>query len=542
MKRRTVSWSVCLVLGLGVGVGPVLASGPATAPLRSAVGGLGHLALRGSSDLGPAPAAAHQHLTLALALRDRAGLDRLLQAQITPGSADYHRWLTPEQFAARFSPSPHSVDQVRAFAKAHGLAVPEVSPNRSLVELDGTTAQVNSAFGVVEHRVRAAGQTFLTPDRAAALPKGLAGLTAAVLGLTTYRADHLASHTRSAGANPYQPYPGSSYSPRAFWEIYDAPAKVTGTGQRVAVITSGNLTRVASDLAVFQDRFSLPHVPLQVVQSGGSSTDTSGALEYDLDTQYSTGFAPGVKAVVAYNHPQLAAVQPLNRFVTDNRVKTASASYGGCEVIDDLIGEVDADEQVFRQARAQGQTLFVSTGDEGSSCAVLVNTGTPVGVPDVEYPASSANVVAVGGTTLTGETAQPTREISWLGGGGGYSQFATAPSWQKSSTTFQPALGRGLPDVSLDADDNSGYDVVVAGRMETVGGTSASAPSWNGIWARVLQKHPKAGFAAPALYAARSSMVDITLGTNGLWAATSGYDLSTGLGTADIAKLVANVR
>lgn len=72
-------------------------------------------------------------------------------------------------------------------------------------------------------------------------------------------------------------------------------------------------------------------------------------------------------------------------------------------------------------------------GDEGSACSLLLNTGTPVGVPDVEYPSSSPHVVAVGGTTLTGQTTQPTREITWIGGGGGYSTVEPAPSWQRTT-------------------------------------------------------------------------------------------------------------
>lgn len=529
---------------LGLLAVPALASGGAQvavvrSALTDAVAGLSPLALRGATDSGAAPAAAIQQVTLVLALRDPAGLARLTAAQITPGDSDYHRWLTPAQFTARFAPSQASVDAAKAFAAAHGLAVTSVSTNRTLVALSGTTAQVGNAFGVVEHAVIAAGQTFLTPDRTATLPKSLAGVTKSLLGLTTYNPNRTPHVTRAA--SPYQTFGLASYGPRDFWQIYNAPATVTGTGQKVAVITSGDLTQVRKDLATFQQRNSLPAVPLEIVQDGPTSTDTSGQTEYDLDTQYSTGFAPGVSAVVAYNSAGLGDIGPLNRFVTDDTVKTASASYGGCEAINVLVGSVAADDQVFQQAEAQGQSFFVSTGDEGSSCSILINTGTPVGIPDVEYPASSPYVVAVGGTTLTGQSTQPTREITWIGGGGGYSNFEAAPAWQSANLTFQPLVGRGLPDVSLDADSFSGYTVVVSGTDTTIGGTSASAPAWNGIWARVLQAHPAAGYAAPALYAAKSSLVDITLGTNGLYAATPGYDLSTGLGSADITRLIAAI-
>lgn len=540
MKRRPVLISVAAAAALVAGPMLVIGVPAQAATTTSHTGGLAPLQLAGATDLGTADPSASQRLTLVLGLRDRAGLDQLIQDQATPGSADYQRWLTPAQFADRFAPAQSSVDAAVSFAVAHGLQVASVSSNRTLVDLTGTTAAVDAAFGVVEHRVSAAGQTFLTPDRTATLPASLVDVTASVLGLTTFNPNHHPLTTRATA--PYQTYGIAAYGPRDFWQIYHAPATVTGTGQKVAVITAGDLGSVATDLATFQQRNNLPAVPLEVVQAGPASTDTSGSLEYDLDTQYSSGFAPGVSAVVAYNGTALADVAPLNRFVTDNTVKTASASYGGCELIDLFVGEVDADDQVFAQAMTQGQTFFVSSGDEGSSCSVLVNTGTPVGIPNVEYPASSPYVVAVGGTSLTGQSTQPTREIAWLGGGGGYSQVELAPRWQAASTTFKARFGRGLPDVSLDADSNSGYLVVVDGTDTPVGGTSASAPAWNGIWARVLQAHPAAGTAAPVLYQRSYALTDIKLGGNGQWPATSGYDLATGLGSTDITYLVNAVR
>ena len=370
-------------------------------------------------------------------------------------------------------------------------------------------------------------------------------MSAAVLGLTTYNPARLATHLAPAQATtagaPYRTY-GTSYGPSDFAAIYHAPAATTGSGQTVAIITQGNLSGVRKDLATFQRRNHLPAVALTVIQTTATSTDLSGADEYDLDSQYSSGFAPGVSTLLAYNSDTLGDIHPLNRFVTDRRSRTASASYGGCETLNSVLGLIAADDAVFKQADAQGQTFWVSSGDAGSSCSVLVNTGTPAGIPNVEYPASSPYVVAVGGTSLTGQTAQPTREVSWIGGGGGYSTVEAAPAWQRSSTTFQPAIGRGVPDISLDADPNSGYVVVVAGVDTVIGGTSASAPAWNGIWARALQRNPRLGFAAPVLYRAKAGLVDITLGSNGAYAATPGYDLSTGLGSADISALVESLK
>ncbi|MCW2543390.1 MAG: putative peptidase family protein, partial [Frankiales bacterium] len=155
------------------------------------VGGLAPLQLKAATHLGDAPSGALQKVTIVLSLRDKAGLSRLLNAQVTPGTADFHRWLTPAQFAARFSPTAASVRAATSFASAHGLKVVSVSSNRTLVQVSGTTAAINHAFGIVEQKVQAAGQTFLTPNRAATLPASLRDVTASVLGLTTFNANHL---------------------------------------------------------------------------------------------------------------------------------------------------------------------------------------------------------------------------------------------------------------------------------------------------------------------------------------------------------------
>ena len=219
---------------------------------------------------------------------------------------------------------------------------------------------------------------------------------------------------------------------------------------------------------------------------------------------------------------------------------TASFSVGGCELLSQLTGFTASLDAVLEKGAAQGQSLFVSSGDNGAYCAPAVGVnGVPAGIPDVEYPASSTYAIGVGGTTVlnAGNLGVYTNEIAWYAGGGGISLAEAAPAYQSSLT------GRRLvPDVALDADPNTGYTVIVAGTAETIGGTSASAPSWNGFWARALGAHGAAlGFAGPHLYAASSTFHDVTIGTNGLYVATPGYDQTTGLGTPDVAKLITAV-
>jgi pseudomonalisin len=199
-------------------------------------------------------------------------------------------------------------------------------------------------------------------------------------------------------------------------------------------------------------------------------------------------------------------------------------------------------DTVLEEAVAQGQSMFFSSGDTGSQCPAVVGVnGVPAGIPGVSYPASSPYGIGVGGTSVLSSSG-PT-EIAWYAGGGGTSLLERTPGFQSSAKVggALPLLRRGVPDVSLDADPESGYDVVVGGTVAVIGGTSASAPSWQGIWARAQGAHSGSlGFAGPVIYntVPASAFHDITFGANGLFPALPGWDDTTGRGTADIAKFV----
>jgi pseudomonalisin/xanthomonalisin len=202
-------------------------------------------------------------------------------------------------------------------------------------------------------------------------------------------------------------------------------------------------------------------------------------------------------------------------------------------------GFTDALDVVLEQAAAQGQTLFLSSGDSGTFCTAVVGVnGVPAGVPSVEYPAASPNAIGVGGTTVLGPGPS---EIAWYAGGGGSSDVEPTPSWQQNAGGSFLGVQRGVPDVALDADPTSGYEVIVNGQQEIIGGTSASAPAWQGIWARTQgAKGGGLGFAGPVIYATEpaSAFHDIVVGVNGV-PATPGWDYTTGRGTPDISAFVA---
>lgn len=249
-------------------------------------------------------------------------------------------------------------------------------------------------------------------------------------------------------------------------------------------------------------------------------------------------------------------------------------------------GEQAAVDPVLRSAVLQGKTLFASTGDTGSSCPLvylpLVGAGNGVvnqGLPEQNYPAVSVSAVAVGGTVLyttdngsgAGDSYKAPNthtsrayETAWSFGGGGASLWTAAPSWQRSVAAInQPCLianggdapgtiCRGVPDVAAQSGDvlTNGYSVYGGSGFTSGGGTSLSSPLWMGMWARVVGAagHKALGFAAPWLYRMGSNpttyardFYDVTLGGNGIHAATTGWDYTTGWGAPNVAGLIADI-
>ncbi len=288
---------------------------------------------------------------------------------------------------------------------------------------------------------------------------------------------------RSASETPGLSIP-ASYGPQELWSLYDAPSTQTGAGQQVSIIAEGDLSAPKADLVTFEKKFGLPAVTWNQIDIGSPSSDTEGDDEWDLDTQYSTGFAPGVSQVNVYDAPSLEdpdILAAVDRWVSEDLTPQASFSAGECELLANLSGFTESLDAVLAEAQAQGQTLFTSSGDTGSQCPALVaENGVPAGLPGVNYPASSPGAIGVGGTTVLAKG----EEIGWYAGGGGSSLLESTPAFQQNAGGSFLGVKRGVPDVALDADPNSGYDVIVGGSEETVGGTSAGAPSWQGIWAR----------------------------------------------------------
>jgi pseudomonalisin len=549
----TTGRSVRLMLSV---LASAAAAAAAAAPASAAPAGLALWHDSSATKVGALPARPLS-ITLTLTPRDAAGLRSLV--------AHPHAALTPAQFSARFSPKAATIKAIRTWARTSDLRVASVSSNRLLVTLSGSSTAFATALhtGFARYTSSADG-SFFAPTRAARLPTALASRVTAVLGLSSLAkvavphpavrsaaALHKVLSTLPSGLStlglslPTLNYP-ATYTPQQLNAMYDAPSDQTGAGQQLAIMTEGNVSQPKADLATFESKYGLPSVTWNQINVGTPTTDTSGDDEWDLDSQYSTAFAPGVSQLDVYVGPSLSdddILTTINRWVTDDIAKQGSFSAGECDLLSYVSGFTSGLDTVLEQADAQGQTMFFSSGDTGSQCAAVTGVnGVPAGLPDTSYPASSPYGIGVGGTTVLSPTG-PT-EISWYAGGGGLSPIEPAASFQSATTVLgvAPLVRRGVPDVSLDADPESGYDVIVSGTEEGIGGTSASAPSWQGIWARVQGAHSGGvGFAGPVLYSTEPATAfhDIELGSNVLYPAGPGYDLDTGLGTPDIAKLVA---
>jgi hypothetical protein len=363
-----------------------------------------------------------------------------------------------------------------------------------------------------------------------------------------------------------RPFAGSSpsgYVPAQILHAYGFDQlSLDGTGQTIAIVDAFHDPNIEKDLATFDRQFGLPDPPsFRVLDqngnpaSGAIPTDPSGGWEVEesLDVEWAHAIAPKANIIlVEANSPSssdlLAAVDTARNA---KGVVAISMSWGGGE----WSGEGSFDSHFTTPAGHNGVTFLASSGDNG----------TPAG-----WPAVSPNVVSVGGTTLNLDASNNRNgEVAWRGSGGGYSSFYKEPAYESTyaaSPYVQNTLGntvllnsrRGNPDVSYDADPNTGFAVYDSYPYQgapldwvDVGGTSASAPQWAGLIALVDQGRGAAlgsldGLTQtlPALYQLGANSAtygndffDVTLGSNGQ-ATRAGYDLVTGLGSPRANNLI----
>src|SRR5208283_856107 len=337
-------------------------------------------------------------------------------------------------------------------------------------------------------------------------------------------------------------------------KLYDYPASVNGQGQCIAIIELGGGYKT-SDLKTYFQQLGIKEPQISAISVGGAHNSPGGGVngpdgEVMLDIEVAGSVAPGAKIAVYFcKNTDAGFLQGITTAIHDNvrNPSVVSISWGGPEA-SWTTQAMTAYDQAFQAAGALGVTVTVAAGDDGSS------DGVKDGLAHVDFPASSPNVLACGGTRLIGSGQTITSETVWNDGasggatGGGISAFfIPPPAWQSNvnlPASANPGAkpGRGVPDVAGDADPVTGYQVRVDGHNTVIGGTSAVAPLWAGLVALLNQSLGNSvGYLNPWLYTKAESISgaihDITSGNNGAYQAGAGWDACTGLGSADGAKI-----
>ncbi|MFE2350650.1 protease pro-enzyme activation domain-containing protein [Kitasatospora cineracea] len=497
-----------------------------------------------SQKQGDVPADRRISVAVSLKLRNTAELDRFLAAVATPGTAEYGHYLTPAQFTERFGPTAADVEQVRAFLTAQGLKVDSVSTNRQVVNATGTSAQVAAAFGTHESTYtdpQQSGRAFFANDAAASVPAALAGVVEGVSGLN----DHTVRTTRIAKPNAATPHATpSGFGPATYDGAYRLnQLGADGTGSTVALWEFDGYK--SSNLTTYDSQFGLSGPAVSTVSVDGANYDSApgqGQGEVELDSEIVRGVAPKATQLVyeAPNSDQ-GEIDMAAKIVADNRVSVISISWGSCEP-DTTASSMTAVNNSFKQAAAQGISIFSASGDDGSRDCTRSTSGSTVKA--VDFPASSPYNTGVGGTNLKVSGTTYSSESAWSTAGGGVSTQFAKPTWQTGTNVT--GTMRTVPDVSSNADPNSGFAIYTQGSSspgwQVYGGTSAAAPLWSGFAALYNQKalgaaKPVLGEANPKIYAVTNSSSygsafhDVTSGANQDFSTKTGYDQVTGWGT-----------
>lgn len=448
------------------------------------------------------------------------------------------------EFADRFGADPTDIQLVTRVLTGYGLTVESADARTRLVKVTGALGTLSEVFGAPLRRVRAPydGGTveYRYREGELRLPAELAGVVLAVLGLDD-RPQARAQHRVAAAAAGQV-----SYTPPQLGTVYRFPEGTDGSGQTVAIIELGGGFG-QSDLDTYFGGLNLATPTVTAVGVDGGKNvpggDPNGADgEVLLDIEVVGGLAPGAAQVVYFApNTDQGFLDALSQAIhADPSPIAVSISWGASEDAWSEQARTSFDA-VLSDAGALGVTVTAASGDNGSS------DGAQDGAAHTDFPASSPHVLACGGTSLTADpsTGEVTSETVWNGGaqggatGGGVSAAFDRPAWQQNAGV-PTGTGRGVPDVAANADPATGYQVLVDGKSYVIGGTSAVAPLWAALLARLAQQTQKRfGLIQPALYASAAAgsvaagFRDVTSGDNGAYEAGQGWDACTGLGVPD---------
>jgi hypothetical protein len=589
MRRKAillVKWLA--VLGLVFSLTPIsFAQSPGRERILEAIDNASSVELHGNvrpmfraeNDMGPVEDSfklENISLTFKLTETQQAALAALLDQLQNPSSPNFHKWLTPEQYADRFGLSQNDINQVVAWLQTQGFTVTQTARSRAWVSFSGTAAQVQAAFQTEIHSFSFKGETYYANATEPSVPSALADVVLSIRALDNYRLKPRSVVRRvNSRLKPdfTSSLTGNTFvAPGDFATIYDVNALynigIDGTGQSIAVMGQTDLYNNGSDVTAFRSAAGLPanSPTLTLVPNSLDPGVVSADIEEaSLDVEWAGAVAKNSTIIYLYSTDVMN--YSLVYAVDNNVAPVISISYGACEAEWGGVANLSSWAQLAAQANSQGQTIVAAAGDSGaadcdSSTSTTVVTSATQGLA-VDAPASFPYVTGVGGTEFnegsgTYWKTAPTSdvvtsalsyipEMVWndtsstnglLAGGGGASAYFTKPTWQTG--TGVPGDGvRDVPDISLNASpDHDGYLYCVQGscmngfrvvssnpdlnnNLTVAGGTSFGVPTFAGIVALINQqmKTPKGqGNVNPTLYsmAATSAAAfhDITTGNN----------------------------
>ncbi len=497
-----------------------------------------HPLVRSASDQGPAsPTQPMQRMTLFFqpTAEQQAALDELLTEQQDPASPNYHKWLTPEEFADRFGISSQDINVLAAWLRSQGFTVDETARSRTWIAFSGIAAQVNAAFQTSMHNYLVNGKVHYAAAIEPSVPAAFAGVVTGIGALHNF-----APHARSVQAKPRltSSLTGNHFIvPGDFATIYDVQtlynSGFNGSGQTIAIMGQTDLTTDSNpgrngtpgavvngqqqqyDVVTFRNLAGLPALTssnFQTVLVTGVTDPgvvTADANEANLDVEWSGAVAPNANLIYVIDNPTTSngAFGSLEWAVSNVKANIFSISYGECEPL--ASADKSALTTAAAQAAAQGQTIVAPSGDSGAADCDS-NSPATQGIA-VDFPASIPTVTAVGGTEFSADSANnadpsvPTPywaastnditasalayipETAWndfsittpslSATGGGVSTFFPQPTWQ---TGLGVATGRNVPDISFTASaEHDGY--LVCSQSSCVNGYRDATNSFNVI-------------------------------------------------------------
>lgn len=443
------------------------------------------------------------------------------------------------EVTARFKKDEMNQDKINLlldFCDDYNLYPVEFDADQGLIKIAGSVDNMEKAFGVklvaIEHLTGSHRGHFGPISVPANLDfvEGVFGLDDRPIAKPHYRK-----------LNPSLSQPAGSFTPPQVAEAYSFPTGVNGSGQTVAIIELGGGFKPSQMNQYFKSiGVPVPSIGYIGVDGGRNQTGSPDGAdgEVQLDIQIVGAIASGAKIVVYFcPNTDRGFMDGVSAAIHDkhNNPSIISISWGGPESTYTEMA-LKSFDGIFAQAVAKNISVFVASGDDGS------DDGVGDGGLHVDFPGSSPNVTACGGTRLSVSGSIGT-EVAWGelsqgdgASGGGYSTAFTVPVYQ-SGVTKNPS--RGVPDVSGNAAPDTGYNVIIDGQSNVIGGTSAVAPLWAALTALMNQSAGKnLGFLNPILYKNAGSFNDITSGSNGAYSASVGWDAVTGLGSPKGTKIL----